>query len=171
MEDEQYEQASILWLQSSQPVELFDKLFVRFTPDYLADVSPLVAFTVGITVGNSLLTNTARRLAWINAAFEAVNMLVSRKRSPITNIFPEFMADPFSCSQDAEIADLAQHAPALINSLIQKLENVYTETAERNPNDAVLSLVLATLRKAVDMKAALSGDQSQQNAGSRYGYD
>jgi hypothetical protein len=73
-----YEEASIRWLQSSKPIELFDKLFVRFTPDYLAtDVSPLVAFSVGITVGNSLSTNTARRLDWINAAFEAVDLRVS----------------------------------------------------------------------------------------------
>ena len=78
MDDGRYEEASIRWLQSSKPVELFDKLFVRFTPDYLAtDVSPLVAFSVGITVGNSLSTNTARRLDWINAAFEAVDLRVS----------------------------------------------------------------------------------------------
>ena len=74
----QYEEGSIRWLQSSQPVELFDKLFVRFTPEYLAtDVSPLVAFSVGVTVGNSLSTNTARRLDWINAAFGAVDLRVS----------------------------------------------------------------------------------------------
>jgi hypothetical protein len=80
MEDGKYEEASIRWLQSSKPVELFDKLFVRFTPDYLAtDVSPLVAFSVGITVGNSLSTNTARRLDWINAAFEAVDLRVSTR--------------------------------------------------------------------------------------------
>ena len=80
MDAVQYEEASIRWLQSSKPVELFDKLFVRFTPDYLAtDVSPLVAFSVGITVGNSLSTNTARRLDWINAAFEAVDLHVSQR--------------------------------------------------------------------------------------------
>ena len=80
MDDGRYEEASIRWLQSSKPVELFDKLFVRFTPDYLAtDVSPLVAFSVGITVGNSLSTNTARRLDWINAAFEAVDLRVSQR--------------------------------------------------------------------------------------------
>jgi hypothetical protein len=81
MEDGRYEEASIRWLQSSKPVELFDKLFVRFTPDYLAtDVSPLVAFSVGITVGNSLSTNTARRLDWINTAFKAVDLRVSTRR-------------------------------------------------------------------------------------------
>ena len=80
MDEGKYEEASISWLQSSKPVELFDKLFVRFTPDYLAtDVSPLVAFSVGITVGNSLSTNTASRLEWINAAFEAVDLRVSQR--------------------------------------------------------------------------------------------
>ena len=78
MEQGQYEQGSIRWLQSSQPIDLFDKLFVRFTPDYLAtDVSPLVAFSIGITVGNSLGKNVLRRLGWINAAFGAIELRVS----------------------------------------------------------------------------------------------
>ena len=78
MEQGQYEQGSIRWLQSSQPIDLFDKLFVRFTPDYLAtDVSPLVAFSIGITVGNSLGKNIPRRLGWINAAFGAIDLKVS----------------------------------------------------------------------------------------------
>jgi hypothetical protein len=92
MDNRRYEEASIRWLQSSKPVELFDKLFVRFTPDYLAtDVSPLVAFSVGITVGNSLSTNTARRLDWIKAAFEAVDLRVSTK--PMFSLFQFLIAN------------------------------------------------------------------------------
>lgn len=79
MEQRKYEEGSIKWLQSSQPVKLFDDLFVRFTPDYLAtDVSPLVAFSIGVTVANSLSTNTEQRLQWIDAALDAIDFKVSQ---------------------------------------------------------------------------------------------
>lgn len=78
MNDGRYEEASIKWLQSSQPAELFDKLFIRFTPEYLStDVSPLIAFSIAVTIGNSLNTNTAQRLEWISAAFNSVDLSVS----------------------------------------------------------------------------------------------
>jgi len=78
MENCQYEEGSIRWLQSSKPNQLFDDLFVRYTPDYLAtDVSSLVAFSIGITLANELATNTARRLEWIAAAFDTVDFKVS----------------------------------------------------------------------------------------------
>lgn len=77
MNEGRYEEGSIKWLQSSHQVELFDKLFIHYTPEYLAtDVSPLIAFSIAITIGNSLGTNTARRLEWILAAFNAVDVSV-----------------------------------------------------------------------------------------------
>lgn len=82
MESRKYEEGSIKWLQSSQPVKLFDDLFVRFTPDYLStDVSPLVAFSIGVTVANSLSTNTEQRLQWISAALDAIDFKVSHSIS------------------------------------------------------------------------------------------
>ena len=78
MEQRKYEEGSIKWLQSSQSAKLFDDLFVRYTPDYLAtDVSPLVAFSIGVTVANSMSVNTQRRLEWIDAAFDTVDFHVS----------------------------------------------------------------------------------------------
>jgi len=77
MEQRRYEEGSIKWLQSSQPDQLFNQLFARYTPDYLAtDVSPLVAFSIGVTVANSLSTNIERRLEWIGAAFDTVDFKV-----------------------------------------------------------------------------------------------
>lgn len=77
LQDQKYEEGSIKWLQSTQPAKLFDELFVRYTPDYLAtDVSPLVAFSIGVTVANHLSTNTQRRVEWITAAFQAIDFKV-----------------------------------------------------------------------------------------------
>ena len=82
MNDGRYEEASIKWLQSAQPSDLFDKLFIHFTPEYLAtDVSPLIAFSIAVTIGNTLNTNTAQRLEWISAAFHSVDLAV-RPLSP-----------------------------------------------------------------------------------------
>ncbi|OAP57818.1 hypothetical protein AYL99_08556 [Fonsecaea erecta] len=134
MNDGRYEEASIKWLQSAQPSELFDKLFIHFTPEYLAtDVSPLIAFSIAVTIGNTLTTNTAQRLEWIAAAFNAVDL-----------------ADP-------EISDLAQHAPALLSSLIQKLERLYMTIAERDPSDPALQIMPVVSRKAKEMRATLEG--------------
>ncbi|KIW28910.1 uncharacterized protein PV07_04764 [Cladophialophora immunda] len=134
MNEGRYEEASIKWLQSAQPSELFDKLFIHFTPEYLStDVSPLIAFSIAVTIGNTLTTNTAQRLEWISAAFNAVDL-----------------ADP-------EISDLAQHAPALLSSLIQKLERLYMTIAERDPTDPALQIMPVVSRKAKEMRAALEG--------------
>jgi hypothetical protein len=72
--------------------------------------------------------------------------------------------------QDPEISDLSQHAPALINSLIQRLENLYAEVAERNPNDRILRTILPTLHKAVDMRANLSTEPPQPLSNPEYNY-
>ncbi|KAK5058567.1 hypothetical protein LTR84_010830 [Exophiala bonariae] len=137
MDAGRYEEGSIRWLQSSQPIELFDQLFIHYTPEYLAtDVSPLIAFSIAVTLGNSLNSNTARRLEWIAAAFNAVDLL------------------------DPEIADLAQHAPQLLSSLIQKIEGLYMTIAERDPRDPALRIMPAVSRRAKDMMASLVGPSS-----------
>ncbi|KAJ9643796.1 hypothetical protein H2204_001941 [Knufia peltigerae] len=152
MNEGRYEEGSIKWLQSSQPVDLFDKLFIHYTPEYLAtDVSPLIAFSIAITIGNSLGTNTARRLEWILAAFEAVDVSVC------DGSYMHFVASLTFTFQDPEIADLAQHAPALLTSLITKLESLYMTIAERDPRDPALQLMPLVSRKAKDLRTALLG--------------
>lgn len=88
MDEGRYEEGSVKWLQSAQPTELFDRLFVRFTPEYLAtDVSSLVAFSIAITVANSLSTNLVRRINWMNAAFAAVDLQVSQCHVILGNVW------------------------------------------------------------------------------------
>ena len=78
MESQRYEEGSIKWLQSSEPGRLFDDLFSRYTPDYLrTDVSPLVAFSIGVTVANSLTTKIKQRLDWIDVSFDLIDFKVS----------------------------------------------------------------------------------------------
>ena len=55
------------------------------------------------------------------------------------------------------MTDLAQHAPALLSSLIQKLEGMYMTIAERDPRNPVLQLMPGVSKKAKDMRAMLLG--------------
>ncbi|RMZ77955.1 hypothetical protein DV738_g4179, partial [Chaetothyriales sp. CBS 135597] len=133
MNQGKYEDGSIRWLHSTQQVELFDNLFVRYTPDYLStDVTPLVAFSIAVTVAKSLSTNTAARLEWILAAFDSVDL------------------------NDPEIADLSEYGPALLTSLIQKLESLYMTIAEEDSNNPVLKQIPSTAKKAKEMRSALA---------------
>ncbi len=78
MDGGKYEEGSVRWLQSNRSIELFDNLFVNYTPDYLRhDVSPLVAFSVGITVANSFEHNVEARLDWIYTSLNTVDTRVS----------------------------------------------------------------------------------------------
>jgi hypothetical protein len=78
MNDGKYEEGSVRWLQSSRSIELFDRLFVNYTPDYLRhEVSPLVAFSVGITVANSFENNVQARLDWIYVSLDTIDTRVS----------------------------------------------------------------------------------------------
>lgn len=147
LQEQKYEEGSIKWLQSTQPAKLFDELFVRYTPDYLAtDVSPLVAFSIGVTVANNLSTNIQRRVEWITAAFQAVDFKVRRLREAVeqeTNIM-----------QDREILELRAHAPGLISTVIQKLETTYHLRAQLNPRDEVVSTIPPLLEIAKELLAA-----------------
>jgi hypothetical protein len=149
MNEGRYEEASIKWLQSQHPVKLFDNLFIRFTPEYLStDVSALVAFTIAVTVSKNMDTNLERRLEWINAAMDAVDFRVSRYLC--ATVVP---ADRF---QDAEIAELSQHAPQLLDTLVAKLEGLYMRLAEDDSTNPVIKQIPPVARKVRGMRTALT---------------
>ena len=151
MQAGKYEDGSIKWLHSAPAKQamLFDNLFIQFTPDYLAtDVSPLVAFSVGITVGSSLQANTSARLDWMLGAFNAVDLQVC--------LFQTIHDINTNVTQDAEISDLAEHAPGLLNTLIQRLESMYMSVAENDVGDPILRKIGPVAKKAKDLRAAMS---------------
>jgi hypothetical protein len=146
MLDAKYEEGSVRWLQSPRQAELFDSIFVRYTPDFLVtDVSPLVAFSVAITVGAFFSTNIMRRLSWIGTAFQAVDFNVSFTAMIALNTVLTRK------KQDPELADLSQHAPGLLGSLVQKLESLYMQTSERDPTSPILREIQPIARRARQM--------------------
>lgn len=157
LEQRKYEEGSIKWLQSAQPAKVFDDLFVRYTPDYLAtDVTPLVAFSIGVTVANSLATNTQRRLEWIEAAFHAVDFRVSTHSIKLYFSFNSAN----KTLQDREILELRAHAPSLITTVVQKLENTYVQRAQVDPHDEVIRIIPPLLKTARTLLAAFEAIES-----------
>jgi hypothetical protein len=72
-----YEQGTMQWLQSSRPQDLFDAIFVRCDPSYLTQVSPLLALSTGAVVSEPLDRNLPERLVWLDAVLNSVNPNVS----------------------------------------------------------------------------------------------
>jgi hypothetical protein len=79
MTEGNYEDAATKFLQlgPEQQSAVFDAVFDKFTPDFLADVSTLVAFSIAVAVSNDLNTNIKARLDWIFHALGSVDPYVS----------------------------------------------------------------------------------------------
>lgn len=130
MDEGNYEEGSVKWLQSSRAVELFDQLFINYSPDYLRnEVSPLVAFSVGITVANSFEQNVQARLNWIYTSLNTID------------------------TTDPEMMSLSEHGPALLNSLITKLQTLYSENAGRRGDEPLMQTIRQTIFKAQEVQA------------------
>lgn len=83
LHEQRYEEASIKWLQSNHPQEIFDKLFIHINPEFLtSQVSPLVTFSIGITVAGALQNNTKERLEWLKMSLGGIDPFVS---TPLTH--------------------------------------------------------------------------------------
>jgi hypothetical protein len=78
MEQGNFEQGTMRWLQSPRCNELFDAVFVKCDPGYLGHVSPLLALSTGAVVTNVLENNLAARLVWLDTVLKNVNPMVSR---------------------------------------------------------------------------------------------
>jgi hypothetical protein len=77
MSEGNYEQGTMMWLQSPRSSALFDSVFVRCDPSYLSQVSPLLALSTGAVVSDSLGRNLTERLMWLDAVLRSVNANVS----------------------------------------------------------------------------------------------
>ncbi|KMU81057.1 hypothetical protein CISG_02436 [Coccidioides immitis RMSCC 3703] len=127
MEAGDYEEASVKWLQSSHQAELFDKLFVKYSSDYLTTLSPLLSLSVSAAVTSSLETNVSARLDWLKQVFRTVNI-----------------QDP----------DIAQVVPQIMDVLIGRLQNLYMSIAQHSPHDPILPKIPPLTRWARDLKEA-----------------
>ena len=73
MNQGEFENATITWLQSPRQTSLFDKFFVRFSPAYVQHLSPLVALSVSAAVSSSCETFLHERLTWLEVVLSTIN--------------------------------------------------------------------------------------------------
>ena len=171
MQEGKYEDACIRWLQSSRQDDVFDNLFAHIKPDFITgQVSPLVSFSIAVTVASSFATNPATRLEWLNTMLGVFDISVSFP------ILPFCLASPVNIhAQDTEINELSSHAPALMDSIVSKLENLYTQYVNTSPNDPVVRMIPPIMHRAREVRSAMAGSmgggsRSQSRQVSGYGH-
>ncbi|KAL9618079.1 MAG: hypothetical protein Q9160_007149 [Pyrenula sp. 1 TL-2023] len=167
LHEQRYEEASIKWLQSAHPQEIFDKLFIHINAEFLtSQVSPLVTFSIGITVAGALQNNTKERLEWLKMSLGCIDPFVSPPNFPTTRIFNLKPANIMR-EKDPELRELSAHAPSLMDQVILKLETLYTRTVNSKPNDLTVRIIPQVLRKAREVRAAFVPAQAQAQAGAQ----
>ena len=117
------------WISSDRQAEIFDKLFIRVNPDYLHQVTPLVALTVSAALTSSFDTNTSERLAWLGRVLAQIDM------------------------RDNDIRDVA---PKIMDVLSQRLQGAYMEISEARPNDPSLRTISALNRQVNEIRRMAS---------------
>lgn len=136
-----YEDATMKWIQSSQQADLFDHVFVNIRPDYLPRLSAMLMLSVGVAVTSSLQTNVAQRLNWINVILNNLNLAVCSTHLTIYTV-------PLTYSQDPEMRDVT---PKIMQRLSERLNGLYMDVVNRNPQDPLLRLIIPLTRRAHGM--------------------
>jgi hypothetical protein len=144
MVEGKYDQGTMQWLQSPRSAALFDAVFVHCDPNYLSQVSPLLALSTGAVVSESLERNLTQRLVWLNAVFQSVNPNVSTS-------FHHHVALANEPSQDAEIRDII---PKIMDVVIQRLTAAYIQLNESTPGSPLLRAISQLVTKCNEMTRA-----------------
>ena len=113
------------WLQSANQATLFDRLFVRVNPQYLLQVTPLVALSVSAAITASFDSNIDARLEWLSAVLSQIDM------------------------KDADIMDVA---PKIMDVLSQRLQGAYMVISEDSPGDRNLVRISGLVRQVREVK-------------------
>ncbi|KAL5118823.1 hypothetical protein ACEQ8H_003326 [Pleosporales sp. CAS-2024a] len=124
-----YEQATMQWLQSSRTTELFDELFIRCNPDYIREVSPLLALSTGAVVSADLSRHTPERLTWLDAVLTSV--------------------DP----NDRDVRDIV---PKIMEVVKQRLTDTYIDLNETTPGSPLLRRISAQVNKCNELVRAVA---------------
>jgi hypothetical protein len=143
MAEGNYEQGTMMWLQSPRSSALFDRVFVRCDPSYLNQVSPLLALSTGAVVSESLERNLTERLIWLDAVLKSVNANVSSSQN-------HFRLQ-LTFHQDAEIRDII---PKIMDVVIQRLTSAYIQLNENTPGSPLLRIISQLVNKCNEMTRA-----------------
>ncbi|KAF1966865.1 hypothetical protein BU23DRAFT_310354 [Bimuria novae-zelandiae CBS 107.79] len=124
MNTQQYDIATMHWLQSPNSNELFDTVFIKCDPTYLGQISPLLVLSTGAVVTTSLQENLAERLSWLEGVLRHI--------------------DP----NDPEIHDVL---PKIMEVIKERLTNAYMRLNETSPGDPSLRRIAALVRRVGEL--------------------
>ncbi|RPA99954.1 hypothetical protein L873DRAFT_842284 [Choiromyces venosus 120613-1] len=122
-----YEEGTIKWLQSKErQAELFDEVVVRYRYDFLPNLSQLVLLSVSAAVSIKFDNKVYERLSWLEGVLAVL--------------------DPM----DPEIHEICHRIMAVV---VQRLEQLYMSTAEKNMADPILRKIPAIARRARELSS------------------
>ncbi|OCK77962.1 hypothetical protein K432DRAFT_303017 [Lepidopterella palustris CBS 459.81] len=127
-----YEAGTMTWLQSGRTAEIFDDIFVRCDPAYLAHVSPLVALSTAAVVTEPLHKNVLERLVWLDCVLNYIDPLDPEIRDVVPRIM-EILGQRLT-STYIHLNETAPGTPALrkISSLVSRV-NEFSRASHNTP--------------------------------------
>ncbi|KAF1810931.1 hypothetical protein P152DRAFT_438588 [Eremomyces bilateralis CBS 781.70] len=117
--------AAIMWLQSDNQSELFDRVFIRFGPEFIGQLSPLVALSISAAITGDLDNNRKDRLDWLEVILAHMN--------------------PNS-------KEIVQLLPKIMDVLASRLQGVYMQLNEESPTDPTLRRLSALVKNSRELK-------------------
>lgn len=148
MAEGNFEQGTMNWLQSNRTSELFNTVFVKCNPGYLAQVSPLLNLTTGAVVTENLDQNLTERLVWLQTVLDNVRLDVSTCGMLLAS-------NANFESQDPEMQDVLPKIMPIIN---QRLTATYIQLNENSPNNPLLRRLHTLINKVNQIGHAIGLD-------------
>ncbi|KAF2491442.1 hypothetical protein BU16DRAFT_119349 [Lophium mytilinum] len=130
-----FSEATSMWIRSSNPPALFESIFCRCNPDYLAHVSALYALSSAVVVTDPFHNLIVERLTWLEAVLDSVN------------------------PQDPDLQ--ADVVPRIMQLLTERLTTAYHSfNTPRGPGQAVLRKILALANRVNDFNRLATGGRN-----------
>jgi len=119
-------------------MDLFDLFFHNVEPTLLRDVNPIVTVSVAACISENLDSHVAQRLDWLQSAL--------------------------SFLETTQDADVAQHAPRVMETILNRLGESYMERSQTDRDSVLLARFRPLFRLAKDIQLKFSM-QTQAMAG------
>ncbi|EPS27477.1 hypothetical protein PDE_02420 [Penicillium oxalicum 114-2] len=126
-EENNFEAATLKWIESSRQADLFDRVFVRIDPEYMLNLNVMLNLSVAVAVTVALDTNVGKRLKWLETV--------------LTTVDPESRQNASVRMSLVMNEDLRQVVPITMNKLGQRLHGFYitaTQDSQNNPSPALI---------------------------------
>jgi hypothetical protein len=140
MNEGQYENAVIQWLQTQREQEFFKKYFCQYNPDFIRELSPLLLLSLGATVSIDFEDPFIhQRIAWMDV---------------IVNSFHGHYA---AGTMEQQVRELI---PKIMGIYIQRIEHLFmriSQIAAHDPNLKRLSMMVSIANRILDSERQRTG--------------